>query len=50
MLKGRGAVSWGVNLSEKDIDGLFSSEKMVYLTGDAEEEMGAFDKEYALNG
>ena len=39
------AESWGVVLQEKHYLDCFEKEKLVYLTGDAEEEMGELEKE-----
>ena len=38
VLKGRGGENWGITLKENDID-TFDKDKLIYLTGDAEEEM-----------
>lgn len=38
---------WLLNFTDKNYTDLFDKSKLVYLSGDAEEEMGDFDKEQA---
>ena len=40
------AQSWGIVLEEKHYLDLYDKNKLVYLTGDAEEEMGELENEY----
>jgi hypothetical protein len=39
------AQNWGIELLEDDLASLYSKQDLVYLTGDATEDMEYFDKE-----